>query len=364
MKNNIFKHIFLATTMVVGLVSCEDRELITIDEQAAPIVMDLSKESLVLDSNFPSNPAITVKWSEAEYTVPVEVKYNVEISSKESFDDAQVITTKAQSVTYAVFTTQEMNEAVKKIGLIPYQSQKMFFRVKSFVGTDDLSQTSNITSLMITPYLASPTYEYDDLFLIGNAAVGTWDNNAGDSRLLPLMKTSSATKFTFTGLFKSGADIGFKMIKEKGDWESQFGKGAVDGQLSTVGSSGNLTVPSEGYYTLTVDIEALTYTLEPATNPTKTYSNISVIGTATSGPDIQLTKSAHDPNLWIGTKVNLKTGVFKFRANNSWDVNWGTNAEFFGTGVAGGADIPVSAEWNYDIYFNDATGQYSFIPVQ
>ena len=360
MKNNMFKHIFLATTMVLGLVSCEDRELITIDQQTAPIVMDLSAESLILDSNFPGNSALTIKWSEAAYTVPVEVKYELEISATESFENAQILTSTAQSKTYASFTTQELNEAVKKIGLVPYESQKMYFRVKSYVGTDDLLQTSNVTTLMITPYLASPTYEYTDLFLIGDATAGGWDNAATNMSLLPLLKTSDANKYTFTGLFKAG---GFKMIKVRGSWDAQYGLG-TPGQLSTDGGSGNIPVDTEGYYKLTIDISALTYTLESVTNPTKTYENISIIGTATGGSDVQLTKSTFDPNLWIGTKVNLKTGVFKFRADNSWDVNWGTNAEFFGTGVAGGADIPVSAEWDYDIYFNDATGQYSFIPIK
>ena len=360
MKNNIFKHIFLATTMVLGLVSCEDRELITIDEQTAPIVMDLSAENLILDSNFPGNPALTVKWSEAAYTVPVEVKYDLEISATESFENAQLLTSTAQSKTFAAFTTQEMNEAVKKIGLVPYEAQKMYFRLKSYVGTDDLLQTSNITSLMITPYLASPTYEYTDLFLIGDATAGGWDNAATNMSLLPLLKTSDASKYTFTGLFKVG---GFKMIKARGSWDAQYGLGSP-GQLSTDGGSGNISVTTEGYYKLTVDTAALTYTLEPVDNPTTTYANISIIGTSTGGTDIQLTQSSFDPHLWTVYGQELVGGVFKFRANNSWDVNWGTNAEFFGTGVAGGADIPVSAEWSYDIYFNDATGEYSFIPTE
>ena len=48
-KNNIFKHLFLAVTLILGLASCEDRDIVTIDNLAAPIVMDLSANSLVLD---------------------------------------------------------------------------------------------------------------------------------------------------------------------------------------------------------------------------------------------------------------------------------------------------------------------------
>ena len=60
----------------------------------------------------------------------------------------------------------------------------------------------------------------------------------------------------------------------------------------------------------------------------------------------------------------LKDGEFKFRANNAWDVSWGTNAAFFGTAVQGGDNIPLGAEWTYDVYFNDATGAYTIIPVE
>lgn len=361
MKNNILKHFFLAAATVLGLSSCEDREIITIDNQSAPIVMDLSAQNLFLDSNFPANPALTIKWDAATFTVPVEVKYQIEISATEAFTNPQTLFTTAQSQTYSSFTTLEMNNAAKKIGLVPDVPQKMYIRVASFVGDNDLLQTSNISALTITPYLARPLYNYTDLYLIGDATAGGWDNLATNGNLLPMLKTSDASKYEFTGLFKAG---GFKMIKVKGDWGAQFGLGSATGVLSTDGGSGDIKVLTEGYYKLTVDTANLTYTFVPVTNPGTTYEKISMIGTSTDGADVQLTKSTFDAHLWMAKKVSMKTGVFKFRANNAWDVNWGTNSEYFGVGVAGGADIPLSAEWTYDVYFNDVTGNYTLIPTE
>ena len=355
---------FFAFLVLISIASCEEREDLLVEPTGSAILMDLSAANLVLDENFPSNPALTVTWQPSTYNVPVEVKYTLEISKTEDFKTPYILTSTLESQTNAAFSMKEMNEAAKKIGLIPYEVQKMYFRVASYIGTtNSLQQTSVVTGLNITPYAASPTYEYADLFLIGAATAGGWDNAITNQNLLPLLKTDNATKYTFTGYFKAD---GFKMIRVKGSWDAQFGMGASAGLLSTDGGSGNLSAPADGYYKLTVDTAALTYTLEPFTPPAATYAGMSIIGTVNGNFDFdtQLTKSTFDPHLWTIHNVTLKGGEFKFRANNSWDVNWGSNSEYFGTATQGGSNIPLASEWQYDVYFNDATGAYTIIPVK
>ena len=353
----------LAVLVFLGIMSCQDRELITIEPESAPIVMDLSTQNLVLDPNFPSNPAITVSWDPAKFNVPVETKYSVEISATEGFETKEVVGSTTQSVTHLSFSNVQMNNAAKKIGFVPGVAQKMYFRVVSFIGVNDYEQVSNVTSLMITPYLAAPIYNFVDLYLVGDATAAAWDNNADNKNLLPLLKTAEDNQYTFTGFFKQGA---FKMIKVKGSWDAQFGLGAASGMLSTDGGSGNIPVAADGYYKLTVNTADLTYTFEPATVSTTTYATISIIGNVNGNwdTDTQLTQSTFDPHVWSIHSVSLKEGEFKFRANNAWDVSWGTNAAFFGTAVQGGDNIPLGAEWTYDVYFNDATGAYTIIPVE
>lgn len=367
MKNHLIYKIFLAFLVLICIVSCEEREDLVVEPTGSAIIMDLSTDNLILDENFPANPALTITWEPSKYSIPVEVKYTLEISSTESFEVPYVLTNTLESQTNASFSMKEMNDAAKKIGLIPYENQKMYFRVASYIGTtNSLEQVSKVSILNVTPYAASPPYEYADLFLIGNATAGGWENEATNTYLLPLLKTSVATKYTFTGFFKekSGDEkAGFKMIREKGSWDAQFGLGSAAGQLSTDGGSGNLSVPADGYYKLTVDVAALNYTLVPISVSPTTYTAMSIIGSATEDTDIQLTPSVFDPHLWTASEVTLKEGVFKFRANNSWDNNWGSDSEYFGTAVSNGADIPMNAEWKYDLYFNDATGDYTIIPV-
>ncbi len=363
MKNNFFNKIFFAFIMLIGIISCEERENIIVEPNSSPILMDLSTEKLVLNENFPANPALTVTWKQASYTAPVEMKYSLEVSSTESFENPYVLTSTLESQNYATFTNKELNEAAKKIGLIPYVAKNMYFRVKSYIGSNNnLQQLSVVTSVLITPYAASPTYEYTDLFLIGDATAGGWDNAITNMNLYPLLKTSNSKIYQFTGLFKAG---GFKIIKNKGSWDAQYGSGGA-GLLSVDGGSGNISISQEGYYKLTINTATLTYTLDPVSAPIKTYDSISIIGTVNGNwnNDTQLTKSSFDPHMWKISKTSLKAGEFKFRANNAWDNSWGLNSEFFGTAILGGDNIPLTSDWDYDVYFNDATGDYTIIPVQ
>ncbi len=356
----------MSFAIIVGIISCEDRELVTIDSESAAVVMDLSANVLVLSETFPDNPALTVSWEPATFNIPVEVKYQVQISSTEDFAVAHNLGTTTESVRYLNFTHEDLNEAVKTIGLEPYVAQELYFRVKSYVGIDSLPSYSNVTNLTITPYLASPTYNFTDLYLIGSATAAAWDNLATNDNMYPLLKTSDNTVYTYTGFFKGGTDAGFKVVQTKGEWNPQYGLGSSAGVLSTDGGSGNIPVATDGYYTFTINTSSLTYTFVEATAPTTTYSSVSIIGSVRGNwdEDIQLTQSTFDQHVWYVMGVELNSGEFKFRANNNWDVSWGTNAEYYGTAAQGGANIPLSARWTYNVYFNDSTGNYSVIPVK
>ncbi len=58
--------------------------------------------------------------------------------------------------------------------------------------------------------------------------------------------------------------------------------------------------------------------------------------------------------------IVLTVGSAKFRTNNAWTVNYGSNTFPTGTGTQGGADIPVSTAGTYNILLNRATGEYNF----
>lgn len=94
------------------------------------------------------------------------------------------------------------------------------------------------------------------------------------------------------------------------------------------------------------------------------YPTVGIVGLAT--PNANWTSSvpmelqfADNPHQWMLT-VRLTQGEMKFRANDTWDVNWGGNSFPTGTANRNGSNINVPATGYYTIYFNSANGDYHF----
>lgn len=90
--------------------------------------------------------------------------------------------------------------------------------------------------------------------------------------------------------------------------------------------------------------------------------SVGLIGTATPGGwdlDTNMVQDADSAHIWT-LKLNLVKGAAKFRANDLWDVNWGSNTFPFGVGTQGGPDIMVPADGEYNVTLNTNTGDYYF----
>lgn len=179
MNKKIFNIIAFAIIAIIGLIACDDRNDTMIETKQAPIVVDLSTDKIVLDSNFPKNPALSVFWDATQYSVPTEIQYRVEASADNKFTKPFTLTTLKESTITSTFTAEQINTAAVSIGLTPYVEGTMYIRVISYLGTNNsMVATSNITSLKITPYKLS----YPDFYLVGEASYVGW--NAGASQIL------------------------------------------------------------------------------------------------------------------------------------------------------------------------------------
>ncbi|WP_375419183.1 alpha-amylase family glycosyl hydrolase [uncultured Hymenobacter sp.] len=93
------------------------------------------------------------------------------------------------------------------------------------------------------------------------------------------------------------------------------------------------------------------------------YQTVGLIGTTTpkgwdASTPLKLA-NAGDPHQWTLT-LRLAPGEAKFRANDSWDVNWGGSDFPTGTAGRGGANLQVPTASYYTVSFNDVTGAYRF----
>lgn len=90
-------------------------------------------------------------------------------------------------------------------------------------------------------------------------------------------------------------------------------------------------------------------------------TSVGLIGSATPGgwdTDTDMIQDGTDPDVWTLT-ITLTDGAVKFRADDAWDVNWGSLDFPSGVGEQGGSDIPVYAG-EYNVTFNSASGEYFF----
>lgn len=339
------------------IISCEKDEDQAVITETTKSNISPDKTTLVLDKNNPDNVALNVTWSKSTFDLAVVSSQQLQFGVKgKNFQGASTVDAVTSPLT---FTNKQLNSMALTLGGSANVAMEIEVRLRTLIGAAPFY--SNVTTLKVTPYLLGPIYNYDELFLIGDATAGAWDNSAANAKIYPLQKSSTAGIYSYTGYFAQG---GFKMIKTPGLWTVQYGLGASAGILSTDGGSGNISVATAGYYKLTVNTTALTYTFAPATPPTATYTSISMIGTASGdwNTDVDLQQSTFDPHVWVKKNVLLNSGEFKFRANHAWSTSWGVAEEFFGIATTSGGNIPLTTSFTYNVYFNDITGAYSAIP--
>ena len=139
-----------------------------------------------------------------------------------------------------------------------------------------------------------------------------------------------------TDTFKVGIKLldGEMKFRFNNDWAVNLGDTGADGTLDNGGD--NIAVTA-GHYAITLDLNANTYTIEPADLWGVVGSGYNDWGAT---PDFTFTEV--NPDLWIAEVVTLLDGEIKFRINDDWGVNVGdTGAD--GTLDAGGDNIAVTA---------------------
>jgi len=163
-------------------------------------------------------------------------------------------------------------------------------------------------------------------------------------------------KFTYdyvTDTFKVGVKLidGEIKFRKNDDWAENFGDTGVDGTLDAGGD--NLVVTA-GFYAISLDFNAGTYTMEA----TDIYG---IVGSGYNdwGATPDFTFTPLSDGVWVAEIVPLIDGEIKFRANEDWTTNYGGTS---GTLVDGGDNIPVTAG-NYRIYFDTVNLTYELNQV-
>lgn len=111
----------------------------------------------------------------------------------------------------------------------------------------------------------------------------------------------------------------------------------------------------EGEYTISFNSETGVYLFD-------FVGEIGIIGDAVQfgwDREVYMIDDEDNPDLFTVT-LNLSEGEAKFRANGSWDLNWGGPEFPAGVATENGPNIPVSSTGRYKISFDRSTLAYTF----
>ena len=376
MRTFIKKHVpkALMLFLALGFVACEEDDEVQIQitsDPTDPVLAALDIDRIQLDGNNVNNPAMTFTWEAADYGEPTEIKYTIEFSSDAAFT-SPFFAGEAIATTSRTFSMAEANAGAGGIGLPPFAWNTVYARVVSSIGQQDVEQQiSNSIEFEVFPYF---NYPFEDYFLVGDATAPNWDNN--NSNPAVFRDPADTDAFHYTGRFAGGGH--FKLLNTLGQWQPQWGSnsavreggGAANGEVDVNLGDGNdpERFPyaggdgiDEGYYTFFIDFGNNTFTFQPFdTSGAVDYTSMTMQGSAV-GSDVQLTQSTFDSHIWLATNVTLSSGDLQFLT--SAGTTWGGDTEFSGVATENGNAIPVPVEDEYNLWFNDLTGDYIMIPI-
>lgn len=352
---NIFKIIFssLLFVLVVSCVREDDKEVLKESSEGS---ISADKNSVVLNNATPEAESIKFSYTLPTFSPAVVPSYAIEFALKDANFSIKEQIVVSKDTLSAALSHKQLNDLLLNIGAKPGELANVEVRLKTSFN-NQTNYYSDILNLEVTPFVS-----FKNLYLVGDATEAGWNNNNNNQ---PLFRDPvNVNKFYFTGYFSSG---GFKLLEKLGEWHPQWGvNGTVVAASNPDGSNepGAFNIPTAGYYTFQIDIVAKTFSLTPYTGSLTAYATIGIIGSSTSdgwNSDQDLSSSALNPHLWRVNNIALTMGEAKFRANNDWGTNWGSDTPLSGVAGLGGANIPVNEAANYDVFFNDLDGRYLFI---
>ncbi|MDR0831161.1 MAG: SusF/SusE family outer membrane protein [Prevotellaceae bacterium] len=335
-----------------------------------------------------TNPLIiTVTWTKTRFYLdekesPVgSVKYLVEADiAGNNFANAITFAASDDNNPLAanLFVNDINSLLLKNFNAMAGQNLNLELRLRTNYGEDGAKNhviSTSVLALTFVPF--RPENELIPAYLIGD--MNAWDLNSKQFLMYREDNKPQNHIHTYTGKF--GANTHFKFCSELalGDVNKMFGKG--ENNTLVVGGTEDFVIATEGYYTLTIDDKAKTYSITPFDE--STFAQYSVMcfvgnfcnwGADGSDPEMQnfvvKTNGGADiidnHNWFLEVDIDLVGYGVKFRANHDWGTKWcpiksANNpygvAEYNPTNDPN-IDISLQGEGRYEVRFNDLTAHY------
>lgn len=351
-KNRSLKQLVSLLFVLVGgmaLYSCDDDETITYVatlSKAPELTGPVSADALLF-SKADADELIEFSWNAAQYNYQASVSYGIEFSLTDDFAVSKtLIVTSGESAEVKVSAINNVLISME----LPLEVEstincRVFSQISSLV--QNLNSTS--TEFKVVPY--ETLVDYPMVYVPG--AYQGWSPGEENGRLF-----SYEFNTTYEGIIRIGGDNGSFKITPAANWDDAWGgvltatENGYSGSLDAAG--GDFSV-APGIYEFSVDIEGLTIELEKT-------DDWGMIGSAVPpfdwSEDVDMFYNGQRRK-WELTG-DFREGVIKFRANDDWDLNYGSeNGD--GTLQAGAGDIPLSSAGNYTIRMDLENMEYTIL---
>ena len=342
-------YLLLSLTLLLG--ACEVEDSLTLTSPDAAFTLDTPGiSSVYLNFALPTNPAFTISWQDE---LNVSPDYTVEMATDADFTSPVTLGTTSNS--NFSLSVDNLNNAIHNAGVASFRDIAIYMRVQSG------GNTTNTILMLVTTYpVDAPTFssiENGDVFALSldnndlEAVNVTWNDPILDSTLpidIDYVLEAAAPNTSFATVIEVGAVRNTNTISLT---NSQLNAVAIQTGIA-VDASGDIEMRLISTITDSASGTILERITETVTINVTTYLTVldlsttwGVVGSAANNweatPDLPFFKT--DVDGVLVAYVNLIDGEFKFRENNDWGNNLGSDSATGGAITSNGGNIPVSA---------------------
>ena len=339
----------LSFTLLLG--SCEVEESLTITSPGASFTLDTPGISTVfLNFALPNNPAFTISWKDE---LNSGADYTVEMATDADFTTP--FTLGATNNSNFSMTVDAFNDAINNAGVTSFRDVAIYMRVKAS------SNFTNSILILVTTYpVEAPVFES---IADGDVFVLTLDSNDAEAVNItwndPILESSLSVDIDYV-LEAAAPNTDFSMPIESGTVKNMNAISLTHAQLNAVAFQTGIPVDTAGNLEMRIKstitdaasgsiLERISTTVTINVTTYLTVLDLSttwgVVGSAANDwgatPDLPFFKT--DTDGVLNAYVNLIDGEFKFREDNDWANNYGSDSSTGGAITSGGGNIAVSA---------------------
>jgi len=340
---------------LLALASCEKDETRAVlsENPTGPAITSPSSGTSKVLTNADSAKSITFTWTAADFGFPAGVNYVLQMDKAgNNFKDPLLLA--ATTSTSASVNIYDLDNKMLANGYPEDVAAQVEIRVRAIIyGINSSTFTDTVFSapitMTITPYLI--IVNYPKLWVPGSYC--GWDHSKAEF----LYSVKSDNKYQGYIWFPDETTE-FKLTKVAG-WEQDNTIGDPDAS----GTSGTLKIGDwggnnikvsggPGYFKINADLNEATYSWMK--------TEWGIIGSATAdgwNSDQNMTYDVAN-KVWTAT-LDLVQGEIKFRANDSWDLNYGDDGAD-GKLDQNGANIAIPEAGNYTITLNLSQAIYKY----